>query len=267
MRLGLLASAAALVLGIGAQVEAGDRLAGELAELTPEAKTKAEALVADIVAGKAPEKAARALLLLGPPVWAAIEPAARVNVAEGPRPWFSYLKALLVPKSDPDFEELRRRVRRTLLVGRPDGVAGDLTDFKRGRPDPAQKGKRLPLGMPAQDLGSGAKGYRSADGTMFVAFGLDGSVKAPDGGDVNVTDVVAGFVAAVGGRGVPAPDVSGRGGNANAIAENGFAYVWGADGADGVKPEGQGGEGGLADGRGGAGVFLHQGASGKTVGP
>jgi hypothetical protein len=258
---------AAAVLSVASRARAEDRLPGEAAELTPEVREKAKAHVAAIVAGKAPEKAARALLLLGPVVWPVVEEVQRVTVADEPKPWFAYLKALLVPKAEPDFEELRRRLRRTLLGRGPSGAITDLSDFRRGRPDPEQKGKRLPLAVPAQPLENGAKAYRSSDGSIVVAFGVEGTDKAPDGGDVSISDERAGIVAAVAGRGIGAPTLSGRGGHASAVAENGWAFAFGADGADGQKPGGQAGDGGIGDGRGALGAHLQQGKPGKHAPP
>jgi hypothetical protein len=264
-RLALLACALLALAPVPLAAE--DRLPGEAASLTDDVRAKAEKHVAAIVAGKEPEKAARALLVLGPAVWPVIDQSRRVSVADAPKPWFGYLHALLVPKGDPDFEALRARLRRSILSGRPDAIAGDLREFRRGRPDPAQRGKQLPLAVPVQELPGGGKSYRSSDGTILVGFGGDGNAKNPDAGDVSLSDPTPGFVAAMGGRGLPAPDVGGRGGHAVAVAENGYAFAWAQDGADGEKPQGRGGEAGVAEARGGAGSHVRQGKPGKDAAP
>jgi hypothetical protein len=261
----LLPLAAALLLARGARADE-PRLPGEAAELTAEVRTKAQAHVDAIVAGKEPAKAARSLLQMGPAVWPVVEEKMRVIVDAGPRPWFHYLKALLVPKADPDFEALRARLRRTILSGRLEAVAADLAEFRRGRPDPAQRGKFLPHATPPTDGDAGAKVYRSPDGTIVVAFGMDGTREKPDAGDAAILDPTAGFVAAVGGRGTPAQGVSGRAGHASVVAENGFAFAYAPDGSDGQKPDGQGGDGGVAEGRGGAGQHVRQGKMGRAGG-
>jgi hypothetical protein len=272
MRPAPLVSCATLLLATAALLAprpaaAEDRMPGEVAELTPEARTKTQAHVAAIVAGKEPAKAARAIVLLGPKVWPVVEETVRVTVADAPKPWFSYLRALLVPKAEPDFEALRVRLRRSVLVGRTDGILSDLLEFRRGLPDPERKGKRLPIGVPPQTLTGGGKAYRSGDGSIVVAFGAEGTTKEPDPPDLFLADAQAGFVAAVGGRGAPVEGAAGRGGSVTVNAENGFSFAWAGDGADGQKPDGQGGAGGVAEGQGGAGVHLRQGVAGKDVLP
>ena len=42
----------------------------------------------------------------------------------------------------------------------------------------------------------------------------------------------------------------------------GFAFAWGMNGADGVRPGGLGGDGGEAEAKGGAGEHSHAGSGG-----
>jgi hypothetical protein len=263
-----LALAVLLLCALGRVPAAADepRLPGEAAELTPEVRAKAQPHVDAIVAGKEPGKAAQALLRLGPAAWPVVEEKARIVVDPAPRPWLQYLRALLVPQSDPDFEELRRRLRRTILSGRVEAIASDLQAFRRGRPDPEKRGRTLPHATPPTDVPGGARQHRSPDGSFVLVFGSEGTKEKPDGGDASAQDPMAGFVAAVGGHGVPAESVSGRGGNASAVADNGFAFAYAQDGAPGQKPDGQGGDGGTADGRGEAGTHVRQGKMGKSAG-
>jgi len=95
-----------------------------------------------------------------------------------------------------------------------------------------------------------------------VGYGADGDGKNPDAPEGSVSDSTAGLVAVFGGKGAPFERQSGRGGDATASAQNGFAWAWAADGAPGQAPGGAGGVAGTANATGGAGTFTRAGDGG-----
>jgi hypothetical protein len=251
---------------------AGDTLPGEKTELTPEVRAEAEQHLAAIRDGKDVEKARTALLRMGPVVWPAVENAIRLTITDAPKPHLNYLKALLAAKAEPEFEWLRGRLRRAVLIGKNESILTELNGFRLGAPDPKSPSKRLPFKCPSTPLPGGGLSYRSGDGSIYLAFGQDAlpprdpkKEVRPDGGDVLAQDEAAGFVAAIGGKAVSAPRMSGKGGNAVARAPRGFAFAWAQDGAKGLAPGGSGGEGGASEATGGAGKFARPGNGGASA--
>jgi hypothetical protein len=244
---------------------ADDRLPGEADALTDKVKADATALIATIVSGKGDVLAARrALLKLGPVVWPLVENASRLLPPEEAKPHFGLLKALLLKKSEPEFEALRGKLRRRFLVDDKElkAVQADLLEFRLGLPDPDHKGKRLPLSVKPTPLGHVAV-FRSADASIVLAFGGDADEKRPDCQETVMTDDIAGFVAAIGGKSVPFERQSGKGGDVTVNAAHGFAFAWATDGAPGKAPGGAGGDAGVAIAKGGAGQYVHNGNGGK----
>lgn len=221
-----------------------------IAKVTDDAKSKADA-----------EKARRALLVLGPVVYPVVENTMRLGIAEGARPHLNYLKALLAPKTEPEFEAFRNRARRTILTGSIEGLYREANEFRLGKPDPKKPGKRIPPALQPVKAGLGTA-FRSADGSLVVAFGGDGDEKNPDCPDFNLYEVTAGLVVGVGGKALAFPRTSGHGANVSVTAPSGFAFAWATDGAPGKAPGGNGGEGGAATATGGAGTYTHDGAGG-----
>ena len=268
-RLGFLLSAT-LLLATGAhrsaRVDADDRLPGEVAELTDKTRADAQVQLDVILKGTGDVgKARRALLLMGPAIWPAVDNALRLTPSDAARPHLTFLKALLLKKAEPEFEALRGRLRRKLLTDDMNGIGAELNEFRLGMKDPANPGKRLPLKVPATKLGSTTT-YRSADQTLVVAFGGDATAKKPDAPEVSLTDPAAGFAAAVGGKPLPYDRQSGKGADASCEAPQGFAYAWPTDGAVGKAPGGTGGESGVANvARGRRAVGAHGG--GRRRGP
>lgn len=247
------------------QAVADSRLPGEVGELTPEVRAVAQKHVDVIVKGEGAEgdvpKARRALLLMGPAIWPVVDNAMRLAPPDAARPHLNYLKALLVKKVEPEFEYLRERLRRTTLVGTPPALLKELNDFRLGRPDPAKPTKRLPPSVVPTKAGPTTV-YRSADGTIVLAFGADATEKDPDAPDVGVSEAAAGFVMAVGGKPLPFARRSGKGGNVTVSAPMGYAFAWATDGAVGMAPGGEGGEGGSGEAHGGAGEHARSGNGG-----
>ena len=136
-----------------------------------------------------------------------------------------------------------------------------MNDFRRGRPDPAKPAAKIPPACRPVLAGTTSV-FRSADGTIVLAFGADGTEKAPDAPDVALSEASAGFAAAVGGKPRPAAHNSGRGGAVSVLAPMGYAFAWAANGADGVRPGGAAGDGGTAEAKGGAGEHAHAGSGG-----
>src|SRR5262245_16704650 len=99
----------------GAPARADDRMPGEVAELTEEARAKAQKEV-EALCGAADEEAAkkprRELLKMGPAVWPVIENRMKLLPPAQTRPNFNFLKALLAKKDEPEFDYLRSRLRR-----------------------------------------------------------------------------------------------------------------------------------------------------------
>lgn len=258
-----LAGALALAFALASPVATADtKLPGEAIELTPEVRTAAQKHVDVIVRGEGDvPKARRALLVLGPAIWPVVENAMRLAPPDAARAHLNYLKALLVKKAEPEFEHLRERLRRTVLVGAAPSLLKEMNDFRLGRPDPAKAGKRLPCTIVPSKAGSTTV-YRSADGTIVLAFGADATEKDPDALDVGVSEAAAGFVMAVGGKAMPFARRSGKGANVTVSAPMGFAFAWATDGAAGLAPGGEGGEGGNAEAHGGAGEHARSGSGG-----
>src|SRR5262245_56119348 len=241
-----------------------DRLPGEADALTDKVKADASAYIDTIVSGKGdPLPARRALLKLGPVVWPLIENASRLLPPDEAKPHLNLLKALLVKKTEPEFEALRSKLRRRFLVDDKDlkSVQADLLEFRLGLPDPAHKGKRLPLSVKPTPLGTVAV-YRSSDGSIVLAFGGDADDKHPDAPETTITDENAGFVAAIGGRPIPFERQAGKGSDVSVNAPHGFAFAWATDGAAGKAPGGAGGDGGVATPKGGAGNYGRSGNGG-----
>ena len=250
---------------------AGDVLPGEKTELTTEVRAEAEAQLKIIRdgTGEPVVKARTALLRMGPVVWPVIENAIHLTVTDPPKPHLKYLKALLGPKTEPEFEWLRGRLRRAILIGKPEAFLTEFTQFRAGIPDPVKPSVRVPPKCPTTPVAGGGLSYRSADRSIVIAFGADAIAPKdpkvnfhPDGGDITVEDPTAGFLVVIGGKPIPAPRTSGRGGNAVAHAPQGFAYAWAQNGAKGMKPGGQGGDASTADAKGGAGDWSHPGDGG-----
>jgi hypothetical protein len=210
------------------------------------------------------EKARRAILVLGPVVYPVVENAMRLGAAEAARPHLNYLKALLAPKAEPEFEAFRNRARRTILSGSIEALSREANEFRMGKPDPKKPGKRIPPTIQPVKSGLGIA-FRSADGSIVVAFGGDGDEKTPDCADFNVNEPAAGLVIAIGGRPFPFPRTSGHGANVTVTAPTGFAFAWATDGAPGKAPGGNGGEGGAASASGGVGAYMHNGAGGAAA--
>jgi hypothetical protein len=262
--LALLALAGSALLGTP-PARGDDRLPGEVTELTPEVRATAQGHVDAIVKGTGDAlKARRALLVLGPAVCPVVDNALRLAPPEAARPHLAFLKALLAPKAEPEFEFLRARLRRKFLIDDLAGIHRELVEFRLGRPDPEGHGKRLPHTVKPTVV-AGASTYRAADGTMVIAYGADGSAKQADAGDVAGSDLAAGFVAALGGRPAPAERRSGGGGLVTATAPRGFAYAYAFDGAPGHSSGGEGGPGGQATAQGGAGQFARSGETGRAT--
>lgn len=263
----LVAAALSLVLaGLPpATASAGDGVPGEAGELTNEVRATAQKHV-DAIVKQTPdaEKATRALLVLGPAVWPVIDNAIRLVPPDAAKPRLTYLKALLSKKVEPDFEHFRARIRKTILVGSLEAVLTELQNFRLGRPDPEKPGKKIPNALKPVIVGTTSV-YRSSDGTITLAYGGDATDKRPDAPDVNVNEPTAGFVAAIGGRAHTAERHSGRGATVTCVAPLGFAWAWATDGAPGVKPDGGGGEAGVADAQGGVGQWMHQGKVGANA--
>ncbi len=263
------ALAGCLALSSGAlsppAASADDRLPGEAADLTPEVRATAQKHV-DAIVKLTPDadKAQRALLVLGPAVWPVLENAMRLVPPDAARPRLNYLKALLLKKAEVDFEYLRQRIRRTVLVGDLSALVTEVQILRLGRPDPDHPGKKLPCASKPTPLGSTSV-YRSADGTIVVGFGPDGTVDKPDAPDVSLNEAAAGFVAGMGGHSVPAARHSGRGSTVTVVAPQGFAWAWATDGAVGQKPGGSGGEAGAAEAQGGVGQYVKQGKAGANA--
>lgn len=244
------------------------KVLGELDALTDDARAKANEhleLVAKVGEDAASQgvctKARRALLVMGPLVWPVIENRWRLGVPEAARPHLAFLKALLSPKTEPELDELRRKVRVKMLTGSPESVAREVLEFRMGKPDPKKPGRRIPPALQPVKAGLGVA-WRSSDGSFVVAFGPDGTEAAPDAPDFVVDEPQAGFVVAIGGKALPFARTSGHGANVAVSAPMGYAIAWSTDGAPGLAPGGNGGEGGQATGQGAAGTHLRQGAGG-----
>ncbi len=265
----LLAASLLLLAGGARAVRADAKIPGEADALTDEVRATVQKhleviskVVSDDPKSKADaEKARRAILVLGPVVFPVVENAMRLGPTEGARPHLNLLKALLATKAEPDFEAFRNRVRRTILTGSVDAVGREANEFRMGKPDPKKPGKRIPPTVQPVKSGLGIA-FRSADGSIVVAFGADGDEKAPDCADFNVNEPAAGLVIAIGGKPIPFPRTSGHGANVTVIAPMGFAFAWATDGAPGKAPGGNGGEGGAASATGAAGAFMHNGRRG-----
>jgi hypothetical protein len=260
--LGLL-SAVLLSIGVPA-ARADGKVPGEAGELTAEVRATAQKHVDAIVGAKEAkdgEKPQRALLVMGPVVWPVIENALRLVPPDSARARLHLLKALLAKKTEPEFEHLRERLRLKFLGGSLEAVQTELTAFRTGRPDPAKPGKKIPPSVKPTTLGTSSV-YRSADGSIVIAFGADGTAQKPDAGPVSLNEATAGFVAGVGGRALPNPRASGAGSEVLVVAPLGFAYAYGTDGANGMKGGGEGGQAGTAEARGGAGQFARSGTGG-----
>ncbi|MCC7138709.1 MAG: hypothetical protein IT460_09820 [Planctomycetes bacterium] len=258
----LLAAALLAPVAIPTAARAEDRIPGEATELTDKVRADALKQVEVIVKGPGdPVAARRVLLRMGPVVWPVLDNALRLTPPDAARPHLLFLKALLVKKAEPEFEALRGKLRRRFLIDDMKGISADLTAFRLGLPDPANPGKRLPLSVKSTRPGS-TELFRSADGTILLGFGADGTDKKPDAPDASATDPMAGFVAVVAGKGAPYDRQSGKGGDASATADNGFAWAWAADGAPGKGAGGAGGQGGSALPKGGAGQWGRSGDGG-----
>ena len=251
--------------GPATRVLGDDRLPGEVAELTD--KTRAEAQVQLDVITKATGdagKARRALLVMGPVIWPAVDNTMRLTPPDAARPHLNFLKALLLKKAEPEFEILRTRLRRKMLTGDLAGIGSELNEFRLGPKDPANAGKRLPLKVVPTKAAT-AMVYRSSDGSIAIAFGNDATDKKPDAPELSLTEPVAGFAAAVGGRAMPYARTSGKGCDVACEAPQGFAYAWATDGAVGKAPGGSGGDAGTATAKGGAGEFTRAGNGGAAA--
>jgi hypothetical protein len=241
---------------------ADDRLPGEAVELTDKVRAEAQQHLDRIAkGGEDAVKSRRALIVLGPAVWPVVENAMRLTPSEETRPHLMLLKALLARKAEPEFEALRGRLRRKVLMDDMPGVFRELTEFRAGRPDPARKGARIPPQVPSAQQGRTTV-FRSSDGSIVLGFGGDGTAKEPDAPQVSLSDGAAGIVAAVGGKALPFARRSGKGADVSVSAPNGFAWAWAGDGAPGQAPGGMGGDGGGAQAKGGAGEFAHSGTGG-----
>ncbi|MBL9088685.1 MAG: hypothetical protein JNM10_16220 [Planctomycetia bacterium] len=260
----LLLSLLAGPLGGPRAAVADDKVLGEATELTEKVRADALKLI-DTVSKSTVEKdvlaARRGLLKLGPVVWPVIENALRLGPPEGARPHLNLLKAMLAKKTEPEFEALRARLRKRMMMDDLKGMQSELAAFRLGLPDPAKPGKRLPLSCKSTKVGSTVV-YRSSDGSLVVGYGNDADEKAPDAPEASVTDSMAGFVAVFGGKPVPFERQSGRGADTTANATNGFAWAWASDGAPGKAPGGAGGVAGAATASGGAGQFARSGDGG-----
>ncbi|MFO0932917.1 MAG: hypothetical protein U1E39_09420 [Planctomycetota bacterium] len=243
---------------------ADDKALGEATELTEKVRADALKLI-DTVSKSTVEKdvlaARRGLLKLGPVVWPVIENALRLGPPDAARPHLNLLKALLAKKTEPEFETLRARLRKRMLMDDVKGMQSELASFRLGLPDPAKPGKKLPLSCKSTKVGSTTV-YRSSDGSLVVGYGNDADEKSPDAPEASVTDSVAGFVAVFGGKPAPFERQSGRGADATASASNGFAWAWASDGAPGKPPGGAGGIAGVGTATGGAGQFARSGDGG-----
>jgi hypothetical protein len=260
----LLAVLALLLLLPAPPAGADAKVPGEADALTPEVRAAAQKHVDAIVAAKEAkdgEKAQRALLVLGPVVWPVVENALRLGPPEAARARFHFLKALLAKKAEPEFEHLRQRLRLKLLGGALSGVRDEVVEFRSGRPDPADPRKRVPPSVAPKTQGT-ATVYRSADGSIVLAFAADGTAAKPDAGPVSLDEPTAGFVAAIGGRAQTRERASGGGSDVTVTAPLGFAYAYASDGAPGAKGGGDGGQGGAAEARGGAGQWGRSGTGG-----
>jgi hypothetical protein len=259
---GVLSALALLSIHVPAAL--ADKVPGEANELTPEVRTTAQKHVDAIVAAKEAkdgEKPQRALLVLGPVVWPVIENALRLVPPEAARARFHFLKALLAKKTEPEFEHLRERLRLKFLGGSHEAIHAELIAFRTGRPDPSKPGKKIPPAVKPTTLGTSAV-YRSADGSIVIGFGADGTAEKPDAGPVSLNEATAGFVAGVGGRALTSPRASGGGSEIVVTAPLGFAYAYATDGATGAKGGGEGGQAGSSEARGGAGQFSRNGTGG-----
>lgn len=260
----LVASVVSLPFAAPPAVVADDKVLGEATELTDKVRAETQKQL-DVITKSTVEKdvvaARRALLKLGPVVWPVVENALRLGPPEGARPHLALVKALLAKKTEPEFESLRARLRKRMLMDDVKGMQAELASFRLGLPDPAKAGKRLPMSCKPTKLGSTTV-YRSSDGSLVVGYGADGDDKQPDAPEASVTDSVAGFVAVLGGKPAPFERQSGRGADATANASNGFAWAWATDGAPGKPPGGAGGIAGAANATGGAGQFSRSGDGG-----
>jgi hypothetical protein len=268
---------AALLVSLGLlglvppSAHADERLPGEVATLDDDARAKAKAQIDALYAALKEEdaakrkdgvhKARRALLAMGPEIWPVLENASRLVPPEASKPHYSYLRALLVKKEEPEFEYLRQRLRRQLLIGNVEGIRAEVLGFRIGRPDPKKAGAKIPPAAKPTMKGP-TYVFRSADGSLVLAYGGDGNDKNADAPDVTLDEATAGFVVALGGSPKPLKRHSGGGGHVVVAAPMGFAFAWASDGAPGVRPGGEGGDGGEAQATGGAGEFAHSGAGG-----
>lgn len=255
--------AALVFAGSGGPVARADgRVPGEIETLTDEARKTAQGHLDAIVKGEGDvTKPRRALLVMGPAVWPVVENASRLVPPEQARPHLNYLKALLAPKTEPELEAFRARLRRIVLSGSLDSLPREANELRLGKPDPKKPGKRIPPTIQTVKYGNGVA-FRSADGSLVIAYGADADDKKPDCEDLNVNEGAAGFVAAIGGRPMPYARTSGHGCNVNVNAPMGFAFAWSTDGAAGMAPGGAGGEGGVATAAGGAGQHARSGNGG-----
>jgi hypothetical protein len=243
----------------------GDKLPGEVEALTDKVRADAQKLVDTIVKGEGDMTVPRrALVRLGPVVWPVVENAMKLMPPDAAKPHFSLVKALLAPKSEPEFETLRARLRKRLLMDDWKGAYTELSTFRLGLPDPANKGKFLPHSVKPMVLG-GLSTFRSSDGSIVLGYGADADEKKPDATETQVSDDNAGFVAAIGGKPLPFERQSGKGSDVSVTATNGFAWAWATDGAAGKSPGGSGGEAGVATATGGAGQFARTGDGGKSA--
>jgi hypothetical protein len=247
-----------------APASADDRMPGEAIELTEEVRATAQKEVDALCAAPDEEgakKPRRALLILGPAVWPVIENRMKLLPPAQARPHLNYLRALLSKKEEPEFDWVRGRIRRVIIVGRLEDMRQVMADFRVGRPDPKKPGQKIaPTVRPTVVVGGTL--YRSGDGSIVLCYGADGTDKAPDSVDIDLTEPDAGFVAALSGKPKPAPRHSGKGGVVNVTAPMGFAFAWASDGAEGMRPGGEGGEGGSPKAVGGAGTFERTGNGG-----
>jgi hypothetical protein len=243
---------------------ADERLPGEAAELNDEVRAKVKGHLDALFAAKdleAAVKARRAILTIGPVAWPVVENASRLLPPPAAKPHLNYLKALLVKKEEPEWEWLRGRLRRVSLVGNLDSVKGEILQFRLGRPDPAKPGQKIPPTCRPTKTGT-TEVWRSGDGTIVLAFGGDATASNADAPDLRLDEPTAGFVAAVGGTPRPLPRHSGKGGLVSVKAPMGFVWAWAANGADGMKPAGEGGEGGELAVEAGAGSHEHKATGG-----
>ncbi len=161
---------------------ADDKVLGEATELTEKVRADALKLI-DVVSKSTVEKdviaARRGLLKLGPVVWPVIENALRLGPPEAARPHLNLLKAMLAKKTEPEFEALRGRLRKRMMMDDLKGMQAELASFRLGLPDPAKPGKRLPLSCKSTKVGSTTV-YRSSDGALVVGYGGDADEKVPD---------------------------------------------------------------------------------------